>query len=539
MTESFSADVVIVGSGVAGALVGNELAAAGLQVIILEAGPRVERWKIVENYRKNPMKNDFEAPYPPSALAPHPQYSPANNYLILRGPNASAYAQQYIRYLGGTTWHWAACAWRQMPSDFKLHSTYGVGRDYPISYTDLEPYYCRAEVELGVSGPQNPQLQSPSQRTAPYPMDSIPYGNNDAVFTRFAAAAGYTNVPEPVARNSQIYAHRPQCCGNNNCMPICPIGAMYSADVHVSSAERFGARVVTEAVVYRVEIGAKAQVVAVHYFDSERKSQRVTGKYFVIAANGIETPRLLLNSADDAYPQGVANSSNQVGCNMMDHPGISMSFLAKEPMWPGRGPIEMSSIVDFRDGDFRRDMAGVKLQLNNMSQARNAGIKALSMGLTGKTLDAEIRYRAAHTVQINSLHDTLPNTENRLTLNFDYKDPLGIPRPQIYYDVGHYTRRAAARTREVYNKLAQVMGGIEVEITRSFVPNNHIMGGTIMGNNPAHSVVDGDCRTHDHPNLFLATGAVMPTAGTANPTLTIAALALRVADRIKTAFVHG
>ena len=132
MVEPLSADVVIVGSGVAGGLIANELVAAGLSVIILEAGPRVERGKIVENYRCSPMKNDFEAPYPPSALAPHPQYNPANDYLILRGPNASAYAQQYIRYLGGTTWHWAACAWRQMPSDFKLFSTYGVGRDSPF-----------------------------------------------------------------------------------------------------------------------------------------------------------------------------------------------------------------------------------------------------------------------------------------------------------------------------------------------------------------------------------------------------------------------
>jgi glucose dehydrogenase len=539
LTESLSADVVIVGSGVAGGLIANELVATGLSVIILEAGPRVARWKIVERYRNNAARNDFAAPYPPSALAPHPQYSPANDYLILNGPDAGAYAQQYIRYLGGTTWHWAACAWRQMPNDFKLFSTYGVGRDYAISYTDLEQYYYRAEVALGVSGPQEPRLQSPSQRTNPYPMDALPYGNNDNLFTHFATVAGYLNVPEPVARNSQPYADRPQCCGNNNCMPICPIAAMYSGDVHVVSAEQKGARVVTEAVVYRVEIGAKAQVTAVHYFDAQRQSQRVTGKYFVLAANGIETPRLLLYSADDAHPRGIANRSDQVGRNMMDHPGISMRFLAKDAMWPGRGPIEMSSIVDFRDGDFRREMAGAKFQLNNMSQARNAGLDALAMGLTGSKLDEEIRYRAAHTVEINSLHDTLPNPENRLTLSLEYKDALGIPRPQIYYDVGHYTRRAGARTRDVFKQLAASMGGSEIGITPFFLPNNHIMGGTIMGDDPADSVVDGDCRTHDHSNLFLATGAVMPTAGTANCTLTIAALALRAADRIKADLVHG
>ncbi len=154
-------------------------------------------------------------------------------------------------------------------------------------------------------------------------------------------------------------------------------------------------------------------------------------------------------------------------------------------------------------------------------------------------LDEEIRYRAAHTVEINSLHDILPNPENRLTLSTEYKDPLGIPRPQIYYDVGEYTRRAGARTREVYQQLAHAMGGTEIEITKPFLPNNHIMGGTIMGHDGEASVVDADCRTHDHANLFLATSAVMPTAGTANCTLTIAALALRVADRIKAELGHA
>jgi choline dehydrogenase-like flavoprotein len=518
-------------------LVAHELATAGLSVIILEAGPRVKRAEIVENYRSAPLKWDFVAPYPPSALAPHPQYSPPNNYLILKGPNAAAYAQEYIRYLGGTTWHWAACAWRHMPNDFKMFSTYGVGRDYPISYADLEPYYGRAERALGVSGPQNAEQQSPAQRADPYPMAPLPYGTNDTVFTRYAQAAGYQNVPEPVARNSTVYASRPPCCGNNNCIPICPIGAMYNAIFHVISAEQAGATVLTEAVVYRVEIGAQARVAAVHYFDADKQSHRVTGKYFVIAANGIETPRLLLCSADDAHPKGVANSSDQVGRNMMDHPGISVRFLAKEAMWPGRGPVEMSSIVDFRDGDFRRHMAGAKLQLSNMSQAGDAGLRALAMGLTGKKLDEEIRYRAAHTVQINSLHDILPDPENRLTLNFDHKDPLGLPRPQIHYDVGAYTRRAGARTRAVYRQLAQEMGGTEISFTGAFLPNNHIMGGTIMGDDPATSVVDRDGRTHDHENLFLATGGVIPTAGTANCTLTIAALALRAADHIKGALV--
>ncbi|MDP5009195.1 MAG: FAD-dependent oxidoreductase, partial [Glaciimonas sp.] len=153
MAENLSADVVIVGSGVAGAIVAHQLAKSGVSVLVLEAGPRLERWRIVENYRNTPSKDDFMTPYPATKHAPHPEYTPENNYLILKGEHK--YNSQYIRAVGGTTWHWAAAAWRYLPSDFDMHKRYGVGRDWPISYDELEPYYYRAEVELGVSGPND------------------------------------------------------------------------------------------------------------------------------------------------------------------------------------------------------------------------------------------------------------------------------------------------------------------------------------------------------------------------------------------------
>ena len=127
MANSNSADVVVVGSGVAGGLVAHQLASAGASVILLEAGPRIPRWQIVENFRNSPAKNDFATPYPSTPYAPHPEYSPENNYLIQKGEYP--YASQYLRLVGGTTWHWAAAAWRLLPADFKLKTLYGVGRD--------------------------------------------------------------------------------------------------------------------------------------------------------------------------------------------------------------------------------------------------------------------------------------------------------------------------------------------------------------------------------------------------------------------------
>lgn len=532
MSDPASADVVIVGSGVAGALIAHQLAQAGVSVLILEAGPRIERQQIVENFRNDPAKSDYQAPYPPSAHAPHPEYGSLNNYLILAGADARAFAVQYIRAVGGTTWHWAASAWRLLPSDFRMNSLYGVGRDWPISYDDLEPYYCRAEVELGVSGPNDgTDLGSPRQQ--PYPMDHLPLSYNDRRIQQVLDANGFTTVPEPMARNSRPYDQRPACCGGNSCMPICPIAAMYGGIIHVDKAEAAGARLLPDAVVYRIEVDTKERVTAVHYKDPGGISHRVAGKQFVIAANGIETPKLLLVSADDRHPTGLANSSDQVGRNLMDHPATAVTFLANEPLWPGRGPIEMTSIVNHRDGAFRAVYAAKKLQLSNAGRTRAATQKSLALGLLGRRLDQEIRYRSAHSVTFSCFHEILPDPGNRIRASRKFRDVLGIPQPEITYRIDNYTKRSARHSRALYARIAELFEAKEIEFFDRFMPSNHLMGSVIMGSDPHHSVVDECCRTHDHENLYLATGGVMPSAGSVNCTLTIAALALRIADTVK------
>jgi choline dehydrogenase-like flavoprotein len=531
MADNLSADVVIVGSGVAGALVAHQLALSGASVLVLEAGPRLERWRIVENYRNTPSKDDFMVPYPSTKYAPHPEYTPENNYLILKGSHK--YNSQYIRAVGGTTWHWAAAAWRFLPNDFKMKTLYGVGRDWPISYDELEPYYYRAEVELGVSGP-NDGTDLGSPRKQPYPMDHLPLSWNDQRFSAVVNGAGHKVVSEPVARNSRAYDERPNCCGNNNCMPICPIAAMYSGIIHVEKAERAGAKVLADAVVYRIEVDAKERISAVHYKDPEGVTHRVTGKYFVLAANGIEIPKLMLMSTDDKHGKGVGNSSDQVGRNLMDHPGTGVTFLANEDLWPGRGPIEMTSIVDMRDGAFRAEYAAKKLHLNNMAQTNHAAQTALKDGLVGVKLNQEIRRRAARTVNINSFHDILPDPENRIRPSTEKRDALGIPQPEITYSINDYVQKSAVLTHQAYASIAAMFGGTEIKFDDDFAPNNHIMGATIMGGDPRDSVVDAHCRSHDHENLFIASGSVMPVAGTVNCTLTIAALSLRIADTLRT-----
>ncbi|CAB3770276.1 GMC family oxidoreductase [Paraburkholderia humisilvae] len=525
-----SADIVVVGSGVAGSLVAHQLALAGASVLMIEAGPRVPRWQIVENFRNSPAKADLATPYPSAPYAPHPQYTPANDYLIQKGDYP--YHAQYLRVVGGTTWNWAASAWRLLPQDFQLKTRYGVGRDWPYPYAVLEPWYSAAEVALGVSGP-DASVDLGSPRSQAYPMPALPLSYLDQRFTAVLNANGFQVVPEPVARNSRPYDQRPTCCGNNNCMPICPIGAMYNGIVHVEKAQEAGATLHAQAVVYRVEADSKGLVTAVHYKDPAGKSTRVTGKLFVLAANGIETPKLMLMSTSDAFAHGIGNRSDQVGRNLMDHLGTRVSFLANESLWPGRGPMEMTSVVNFRDGAFRSDYAAKKLHVSNVTPTLAITSSLLASGLTGAELDRQIRNRAARFVTIDSFHEPLPDPQNRIVPSAEHKDALGIARPEIYYSIGDYVKKSAADTHEQYARIAALFGGTEVAFDDNFAPNNHIMGTTIMGSNVADSVVDADCRTHDHPNLFIAGSSVMPTAGSVNCTLTIAALALKLADKLK------
>jgi choline dehydrogenase-like flavoprotein len=538
MASDDGADVIVVGTGIVGCLIAEQLLDAGASVLMLEAGPRVDRWRIVENFRNLPptLRLHFDAPYPPKPWAPHMESytdAAAAEYLQLEGPNARAYRQGYVRYAGGATWHWAGICWRLTPEDMRLKSLYGVARDWDLDYNSLEPYYTRAEYAIGVCGPSDPALQWPSIRSKPYPMGPLPFGPGEQRFTDAAARLGLKNVPAAQARNSLIaYDGRPPCCGNNNCIPVCPIAAKYDAATALPKIEAKGGRILTNAVAYRIETGRKNVIDAVHYFDSDKRSHRVTGKLFVLACNGIETPKLLLLSTDERNPNGVANSSDQVGRNMMDQPKLVAELTLAEPMWTGVGPVQGSSIMQTSQGDFRSRHGGALFRFNNMARSTFGGRAAVRKGLVGKALDAEIRRLSACTAELTIEHELIPDPHNRLTLS-NKKDWLGINKPNIYYDVGDYVRRSAKEySVPLVRKLAAELGALEVQVSTEFTNSDHIMGGTIMGANPAMSVVDIDCRAHDHHNLFLPGGGAMTTGGCGNSTLTMAALALKAADAI-------
>lgn len=527
MPAQRSADVVVIGSGICGALAARRLARQGASVLILEAGPRLDRGRLVAAFRNATRRSDWMAPYPFSPWAPHPIYLPEDNgYLVQAGPYS--YPAEYIRAVGGTTWHWAAQAWRLVPNDVRLKSLYGVGVDWPLTYEELDPWYQEAEEILGVAGADN----TGSPRRQPFPMQPVaePWAMRRL---RERLAPDYAVVANTVARNSRGYDGRPACCGNNSCQPICPIDAQYTGGVAIAAAEAADAKLIENAVVYRLEPDTKGRIAAVHYYEPDKTSHRVSGHTFILAANGIESPKLLLLSASDTYPQGIANRSGMVGRHLMDHPSTSLTFYADEEVWLGRGPQSPSSINTFRDGDFRREHAAYRLDFTNISQVYACTQALIAEGVYGAELEKQLRWRAARQMNVKNVLEVLPDPDNRVTLS-DRKDALGIPQPEVHYAIADYTRRGAADSKAHFARIAERMGGTGLRYSAEgqYANNQHITGTLRMGSDPAASVADSYGRTYDHENLFICGTGLMPTSATMNSTLTAIALALRTADHI-------
>lgn len=587
-------DVVIIGSGVAGALVAHRLALAKFRVLMLEAGgvppDSLGRWAMVHNYVSSSPKAP-DAPFCGDDVLPLDAKNQPTDYRYAQ-PNPIANGQNYYFYddsdpakksdrfksfyerlVGGSTWHWQGIYVRMLPKDFKMQEIYGVAFDWPLSYEDVEPWYVEAEYEMGVAGSDQEskdyyQSHFGAYRSKPYPMPSLVPSYLDK---EIAEAVDGTTVPgltgHPLkvntvahAINSRLYDRRPACDGHTSCVPLCPIKARYEAIVHVEKALSAGATLRTQAVVTKLELDENKKFVKrVWYRRWDGSENHVSGRIVVLAANGIENPRLLLLS--DA-----ANSSGLVGCYLMDHP-IKQSFgLARKPLFPFRGPQTTSDIAVFRDGPFRREMAGFKTSIKNdgwsstsanTSAPRGNAIPqphpgnpnsagtlldfVVNQNLCGTELRTKLHDHAIRQITLNSACEQLPIKENRVTLANGHSDTFGIARPQInyrLYDDKNYVRNSFQTILKLHSWVFDRLG---VAANDRFMQDDptvwsgsgHIMGTTIMGNDPKASVVDKECRSHDHPNLFVLGSSVFPTSSTANPTSTLAALALRAADTIK------
>ena len=538
--NAVEAEVVIVGSGVAGALVAERLARAGVGVAVLEAGSRIDRGQALGRYFNAPIKTP-ESPYLATKEADFPLSVDSGHWYRQSGPDN--FKSTYLKAVGGTTWHWLGTCLRFLPNDFRLQSRYGRGIDWPIGYDDLEPFYVEAERELGVAGDSDQDLGSP--RSAGFPMPAVAHSYLDSVFERAVRGTGYQVRATPQARNSVAHDGRPACCGSASCIPLCPVGAKYDATVHLGKAERRGAAVHEQATATSVETGANGRVTGIRFHRPDLSDGIARGRIYVVAAHAMETPRLLLHSRSEPTPHGVANRSDQVGRNLMDHP-IQLSWaLAGEPVWPYRGPLSTAGIENLRDGAQRSRRSSFRIQIGNGGWTWGTG-GALTLagavaesGLRGAALKAAVSDQAARHIELASLTEQLPSPANRMVLDPAEKDHYGVPLPRLRYAIGDYARAGLNAARGVHDRIFERLSATYIHHQDDFEGAGHIIGTCRMGDDPASSVVDRALRCHDHDNLHILGSAVFPTCGTANPTLTIAALALRLAESIKDALERG
>ncbi len=515
-------DVVIVGAGAAGALCAWKLSRdKNRSILLLDAGDNglddKQRAQFVQVYATS-AKGSVLVPYgklPSKAFVPSPDtkdtgaketdyyFQPKADDVTPKDPATDEiFKSNYVRILGGSTWAWRGNCPRLIPNDFRLKTKYGVGVDWPIAYGDLEPYYCEAERELGVSGNDEEwDGLLDAWRGNPFPMPNIALAYGDrliktALDGKVIDGKTLKVVSTPQARNSRRYEGRSECLGNSNCIPICPSGAKYDAGVHLQklAKERPNVEIRSGCVVTKLEAAPNGRIEKVVYRSWKTAKDAdvvVQGKTVVLALNGIETPRLLLHS-------GLANGSGIVGNYLMDHVQEDVVGLFPEPLYQFRGPQNICSIEVFRDGDFRKTNGAFRMTVGNAEQ--------------------------------------LPNRDNRVRLNWGKLDAFGVPEPKIHYGIDDYSRRALVYAHSVAQRIFERIPGAEgiTPLQPAFEYNGagHIMGTCRMGDDPANSVVDRDGRAHDHPNLFIAGSSVLPTGGTANPTLTLAALALRTAEAI-------
>ena len=497
------ADVVVVGTGAGGAPLLARLARAGLRVVALEAG---RDW--------NPPK-DFAT----DELAQTPLYwqderlSDGGDPLNF-GSNNSGIG------VGGSTLHYTAYVPRPHRDDFRLHTDFGVGADWPISYDDLRPYYEEVEQFLGVSGP-SPYLWDPER--SPYPLEPLPLNAAALLMQRACKTLGIRTSPAPNAALSQPYARegvglRPACSNRGFCQAGCSIRAKGSMDVtYIAAARNWGAEVRPNCFVTRIERDARGRVTGVIYVRDGRE-ERQTCRALFLCAGAIETPRLLLLN-------DLGLDSGQVGQNFMAHTGMQIWAQFDEMTRPYKGiPGGLISEDTHRppDADFA---GGYLLQSLGVMPVTYATQLARSQQTWGEALRRHMRgYN--HVAGINILGECLPSESNRVELSDEY-DSRGMPKPRIHFTAGENEKRLHAHAERLMRAIWSEAGGKDIWAYTRFA---HIMGTCRMGHDPATSVINARCRVHQVPNLYIMDNSVFASALAVNPALTIMALSLRAAD---------
>ncbi|MBX9619281.1 MAG: GMC family oxidoreductase [Hyphomicrobiales bacterium] len=502
--------VVVVGSGAGGGTLATDLALKGIKVVCLEAGKRYE----AEDF----INDEWESF---AQLAWTDQRMTSGSWRVAR--DFAQLPAWIVKAVGGSTTHWAGASLRFQEHEFKARTTYGnvAGAnliDWPLTLADLAPYYDRAEDRMGV--------------TRTHGIPGLPGSNNFKVFEAGAKKIGYKDVHTGrMAINSQPRQGRGACQQIGFCFQGCKSGAKWSTlNAELPRGEATGKlEVRPQSHVFKIEHDQKGKVTGVLYYDKDGKEQRQKARAVAVAGNSIESPRLLLNSHSAMFPNGLANSSGQVGRNYMRHMTGSVYAVFDKPVKMWRGTTMAGIIQDEAHHDTKRGfVAGYELETLSLGLPFMAAF--LDPGAWGREFTTALdSYENMAGMWI--VGEDMPQEKNRITLHASAKDKYGIPVANVHFDDHPNDIAMRAHAYRQGSAIYEAAGA-----TRSFpttpYPSTHNLGTNRMSDKARDGVVNKYGQTHDIKNLFVSDGSQFTTGAAENPTLTIVALAIRQAEYI-------
>ncbi|WP_087649785.1 GMC family oxidoreductase, partial [Caballeronia choica] len=421
---------------------------------------------------------------------------------------------------------------RFRPEWFKSKSLLGYGADWPLDWREMWRYYAQVEDALKISGPVN-YPWGPKRPRYPY----RPHELNAAalVLARGAEALGIPWSPAPLATLSAPRGEAHPCVYRGFCVSGCATNAKQSALVTwIPRALAAGAEIRDLAMVGRIDTNERGLATGVEYF-REGRWQFQRARNVVVAGYAIETPRLLLMSANGHFPEGLANSSGLVGKNLTVQSNQATWGVMQEEIRWYKGPPSLALTEHWNYTDKGKDFFGGYCYMSQ-GPLPNAWVATQNgRGLWGEALMREMQ-KYNHQAGLKIVGETLPQERNRVTLA-DEKDQYGLPVARVTYSFCDNDRRLIAHALDFMGQALQAAGASE--IWNETDDTCHLNGTARMGDDPRTSVVDADCRSWDIPNLWICDGSVFPTVGGVNPSLTIQAIACRTADRIEVLAARG
>lgn len=533
-------DFVIVGAGAAGGVLAKELATRGFSVVVLEQGP----WRTQQQFSHDEVAVNFGDELLTS-LDEQPQTARRSD----RDDAVRRRAVVYAAGVGGSSVHFSGNYWRMRPVDFRERSLLGpiAGTgfaDWPITYDELEPYYAQAEWEIGVSGA--PGRNDPP-RSRPYPLPPMPIKSSGALLETAATKLGLHAQPAPVAILSQPYDGRTGCVHCGFCIGFgCEVGAKGSTLVTmIPKAVATGrCEVRANATVMRIPTDAQGRVTGATYRDADDVEQHQRARAVILAANGAETPRLLLLSASPQHPDGLANSSGAVGRYLMYNGHSEVDCAFEHPLNEYKSIQVTRIILDFYDSDPRRGFyGGGGIDARNFFTPGLFGLWGLPPDTPawGAAFKREVAELYTRSMQVVCATTSLPMETNSVTLDPEVKDRWGRAAMRVTYR-DHDDDLATARfLQQRAREIAEAAGAKRVwewPVEPQGV-GYHLLGTCRMGDDRGTSVIDRYHRAHDVTNLFICDGSSMVSSGRGQPTLTIQALAFRAAHHIADAAQRG